>query len=258
MTGATLAPALGWHAATVRELHEETATVRTLFLEVNDWPGHIAGQHVQVRLPPGMGDGKVRSFSIASAPSDPLIAVTIERLPGGRVSSQLCGDVHAGFQFELRGPFGNRFLWRGDDDRPLFLVAGGSGIAPCMSMLRQRAHVLRSADVSSPPGPRARLLYSARSRDDIIYRDELATLVASDATLGVSYTLTRDEAPLWSGFTGRIDRAMLSQLAWPPSERPRTYVCGPRALVEMVAALLIELGQDPSAISTEPFVATGV
>jgi ferredoxin-NADP reductase len=213
---------------------------------------------VNVRLPPGTGDGAVRTFSIASAPEDRLIALTIERFPGGKVSSHLCGGVDPGFRFELRGPMGRSFVWRPSDGGPLLLVAGGSGMAPLMSMLRHRAHVRRAAGA---PGSGmlagARVLYSTRNSDDVIYRDELKALVESDPSVEITHTATRNASADWPGFRRRIDRAMLEQVAWPPTARPRNYVCGPTELVEAVVDILVGLGHDRASIFTERFGPTG-
>lgn len=249
----TTVPAIAWRAATIREVREETASVRTLLLDVPGWQGHVPGQHVDVRLVSGTTDGAVRTFSIASAPEDPWIALTIERLPGGKVSSRLCGDVYPGSRFELRGPMGRSFVWRASDGGPLLLVAGGSGIAPLMSMLRHRAH----ASATSAPGfdmlGGARVLYSTRTPEDIIYREELAALVRSDPSVEITYTATRGTSADWPGFRRRIDRAMLEQVAWPTTARSRTYVSGPSAFVETVTGHLLALGHERASIFTEGF-----
>ena len=259
------APRITWRPATVMEIREETTTARTLVLDVPGWPGHLAGQHVDVRLTAGDGYQAARSYSIASPPEDTRLALTIERLPEGEVSSYLCGDVRVGDHFELRGPIGGYFVWRASDGGPLLLVAGGSGIVPLMSMLRHRAKFIlsqakdpasskaRSIGASMP----ARLLYSSRRWRDVIYRDELAALAAWDPSVKVIHTITRDAPVNWTGFKRRIDRAMLAEVAWPALERARTYVCGPTALVESAANALVELGYDPLSVKTERFGPTG-
>ena len=218
--------------------------MRTLVLDVPGWTGHRAGQHVDIRLTAEDGYQATRSYSLASAPGDPP-AITVERLDDGEVSPYLVGVAETGDAFEVRGPVGGYFVWNVADGGPLLLVGGGSGIVPLMSMLRHRA-----AEASRVP---TRLLYSARARDDVIYREELERL-AGDG-LEATLTLTRD--PDWGGRTGRLDGEALAELAWPPDEAPHVYVCGPTGFVETVAAGLVELGYDPARIRTERFGATG-
>jgi ferredoxin-NADP reductase len=205
---------------------------------------------VDVRLTAEDGYQAQRSYSIASAPdaSDQL-TLTVERLDGGEVSPYLTEEIRSGDQLELRGPIGGYFAWDLEMEGPLLLVAGGSGICPLMAMLRRRA-----AAASSVP---ARLLYSSRSWQDIIYRQELDRLGASDTGLRVVHTLTREEPPDWSGRSGRIDRAMLADVAWLPTDRPLMYVCGPTPLVENVADALVSLGHDSERVKTERFGPTG-
>lgn len=248
---------IAWRLATVADVVPETPRVRTIVLDVPDWPGHRAGQHVDVRLTAEDGYRTERSYSIASAPEDARVALTVERLDDGEVSPYLTGELRDGDRIELRGPIGGYFVWEVTLGGPLLLVAGGSGIVPLMSMLRHRAAALRTA----PPDVRhrvpARLLYSSRRWDEVIYREELAQLVERDPTLEVALTLTREPPPGWTGFRRRIDRTMLAEVAWPPAERPHVFVCGPTPLVEAVATALVELGHDPARIKTERFGATG-
>lgn len=218
-------------------------------LDVPSWPGHTAGQHIDVRLTAEDGYQVQRSYSIASPPEARQITLTVERLDDGEVSPYLTEVLQAGDQLELRGPIGGYFTWRVADGGPLLLVAGGSGIAPLMAMLRHRA-----AQRSAAP---ARLLYSSRSFDEIIYRQELAQLAAGDPALMVTHTLTRRQPPQWSGYRRRIDRAMLAEVAWPPSAQPQAFVCGPTSLVESVASALVELGYDPLRVKTERFGPSG-
>jgi ferredoxin-NADP reductase len=252
MTSTTAAPPLGWRVVTVVGMREETPSVRSLVLEVPAWPGHLAGQYVNVRR---TGEDTKRTFSIASPPEDELIELTIEELPAGEVSSYLCGDLHVGDRFELRGPMGS-FVWRESDGGPLLFIAGGSGIAPLMSMLRHRDRLVASGTMD-PTRVRARLLASWRTGDDIIYREELAALAERDPTVEIVHTLTRDAPPDWRGLRGRVDRAMLSRVAWPPSDRPKSYICGPRALVDSAYNALVELGHEALSIRTERFGPTG-
>jgi ferredoxin-NADP reductase len=237
-----------WHVVTVRETVEETAHARTLVLDVPDWPGHVAGQHADVRLTAEDGYQAERSYSIASAPEDSELALTVERLDDGEVSPYLTDEVRVGDRFELRGPVGGHFTWRVEDGGPLLLVAGGSGVVPLMAMLRHRA--ARRSAVG------ARLLVSARRWDDVLYRDELGTLAARDG-VRVEYTLTRAQPDGWSGWDRRVDAEMLTAVGPPPAERPRVFVCGPTAFVERAADLLVALGHRPAAIRAERFGPTG-
>ena len=253
--GAPAIARIEWRSATVRKVIEETSSVRTLVLDVPGWPGHRAGQHVDVRLTAPDGYQAQRSYSIASAPLAPHLALTIERLDDGEVSSYLCGELAEGDVFELRGPIGGYFQWDVSDGGPLLLVAGGSGIVPLMAMLRHR-----SMSLSNPAARHAlpaRLLYSSRRWNDIIYREELEELARVDESAQVTHTITREPPPNWTGFQRRIDRAMLSQVAWPPDEKPRVFICGPTPLVESAATELAALGHEPSLIKTERFGPTG-
>ena len=223
----------------------ETPTARTLVLDVPGWPGHRAGQHVDLRLTAEDGYQAQRSYSIASAPEEPAIELTIERLEDGEVSTYLADEVRAGDELELRGPIGGWFVW--DAARaaaPLLLVAGGSGVVPLAAMLRHRA----AAGGELP----ARLLLSARSLADVYYRDELERLGAD-----VRLTLTRARPPGWTGYGRRVDEAMLREVAFPAEEAPDVYVCGPTPFVEGVAELLVALGHDPRRVRTERFGPTG-
>jgi ferredoxin-NADP reductase len=241
--------------ATVRAVKQETAHTRTLLFDVPGWPGHLAGQHVDVRLTAEDGYQAQRSYSIASAPEDALIALTVEELEAGEVSSYLCGELREGDAIELRGPIGGYFVWRVSDGAPLMLVAGGSGIVPLMAMLRHRVAAIpgRAARQALP----ARLLYSSRSWSEVIYRDELAAMAAEDDSLRVVHTVTRDAPPDWTGHRRRIDRAMLDEIAWPPDAQPRIFVCGPTAMVEAAASALVASGHAPVLIRTERFGPTG-
>jgi ferredoxin-NADP reductase len=236
---------LTWAVATVEEVVDETPRVRTIVLDVPDWPGHRAGQHLDVRLTAEDGYRAEREYSIASAPGEP-VAITVERLEDGEVSPYLTEELRAGDGLELRGPIGGYFVWDGDDGAPLLLLAGGSGVVPLRAMLRHRE---RSG--SQVP---ARLLYSARTLDDVIYRGEL-----DEAADGVQivYTLTREQPRGWSGYARRVDPELLSEVAWPPEHEPRAFVCGPTSFVETVARGLVELGYPPGRVKTERFGATG-
>ena len=239
---------LQWMTAAVREVIDETPRVRSLVLDVADWPGHKAGQHVDVRLTGEDGYQAQRSYSIASAPEAAAVMLTVERLADGEVSSYLAGEVRTGDKFEMRGPIGGYFVWTVALGGPLLLVAGGSGVVPLMAMLRHRA----AAGSDTP----ATLIYSSRSIDDIIYRDELARL-AEPGGVTLVHTLTRAQPPGWAGLSRRIDRAMLESCGFPPAASPRIFVCGPTPLVETAARALRDIGHAPGLIKTERFGPTG-
>ncbi len=257
MNPAGTAPRIAWRLATVVDVLPETSETRTLVLDVPEWPGHRAGQHVDVRLTAEDGYQAERSYSIASPPEESHLALTVERLDDGEVSPYLSDELHAGDTLELRGPIGGYFVWDVPTGGPLFLVGGGSGIVPLMAMLRHRNAVLANADADVRSRLPARLLYSSRRWDDVIYRDELARLAESDPTLEVVHTITRNPPDGWTGFRRRIDRAMLEKIGWPPSEQPRVFVCGPTPLVESVASALVEIGHQPALVKTERFGPTG-
>jgi len=256
VTSVGAAPKIVWRLATVIDVVHETPEACTLTLDVPGWPGHRAGQHVDVRLTAEDGYQTERSYSIASPPEDSRLALTVERLDDGEVSPYLSDELHSGDKLELRGPIGGYFVWDVATGGPLLLIAGGSGIVPLMAMLRHRDAVLGTADVERHRLP-ARLLYSSRGWDEVIYRDELARLAGKDTALEVRHTLTRDQPQGWNGFRRRIDRMMLEEVAWPPSEQPQVFVCGPTPLVEAVAQALVELRHQPSRIKTERFGPTG-
>jgi ferredoxin-NADP reductase len=244
---------IAWRVGSVAEIIPETARVRTLVLEVPGWPGHRAGQHVDVRLTAEDGYQTERSYSIASPPEDAHISLTIERLENGEVSSYLVDELREGDALELRGPIGGHFVWSVLDGGPLMLVGGGSGIVPLMAMLRHRAHASESVRRTIP----ARLLYSSRSWQELIYRDELAHLAEEDDSLRIVHTITREPPANWTGYARRIDRAMLAEVAWAPSAHPHVYVCGGSPLVETAAEALVALGYEPTSIRTERFGPTG-
>jgi ferredoxin-NADP reductase len=228
-----------------------------LVFDVPGWPGHRAGQHVDVRLTADDGYQAQRSYSIASAPEDARVALTVERLDDGEVSPYLTDELRVGDSLELRGPIGGHFIWDVTLGGPLLLVAGGSGIAPLRAMLRHRAAALGTADAGARHHVPARLLYSSRRWDEVIFRDELARLAKDDPGLEITLTLTREPPSGWTGFRRRIDRMMLAEVAWPPAERPHVFVCGPTQMVEAVASALVALGHDPRRVKTERFGPTG-
>src|SRR5215213_1281490 len=220
---------LAWRLAEVVEVVPETPRTKSLVLEVPDWEGHKAGQHVDVRLTAPDGYQAQRSYSIASAPEDERLVLTVDRLEEGEVSPYL--------------------TWEAKDGGPLLLVGGGSGVVPLMTIIRHRA--------AAGSGVPTRLLYSSRSYEEIIYREELENLAARDGSLEVIHTLTRSRPQGWSGYGRRIDAEMLAEVAWPPDESPRAFVCGPTPLVEAVGTALVGLGHDPARVKTERFGATG-
>jgi ferredoxin-NADP reductase len=242
-------PPVAWRVATVRETVEETASARTIALDVPGWPGHVAGQHVDVRLTAEDGYQAQRSYSIASAPESPRLELTVERIVDGEVSAYLAGELRAGDALELRGPVGGHFTWRAADGGPLLLVAGGSGLVPLMAMLRHRA-------AAAGAGVDARLLVSTRRWEDVLYRDEIEAL-AGRGLVRAHFALTRERPEGWTGFDRRVDADMLAAVGPGPAERPRTFVCGPTAFVERVADQLVALGHEPGAIRAERFGPTG-
>ena len=231
--------------ATVERVIHETPQAVTLQMDVPDWPGHRAGQHVEVRLTAEDGYRAQRSYSIANPPEEPGVAITVERLDDGEVSPYLAEVVQEGDQLELRGPIGGWFTWDARDGGPLLLVAGGSGLVPLMSMLRHR----RAAGSDAP----ARLLLSAQRPEVVLYRAELEAL--GDDVLTLTYT--RAAPPGWTGATRRVDRALLEQVAWPPEAEPRIYICGPTGFVDAVADALVALGHPAERVRTERFGASG-
>ncbi|HZY57118.1 MAG TPA: ferredoxin reductase [Rubrobacteraceae bacterium] len=240
---------LSCRLAEVVELVPETPRTKSLLLEVPGWEGHKAGQHVDVRLTAEDGYQAQRSYSIGSAPEDERLMLTVDRLEDGEVSPYLTDVLMRGDKLELRGPIGGYFTWEAADGGPLLLVAGGLGVVPIMAMIRHRTAV--DSDVPT------RLLYSSRSYEEIIYREELERLAAQDGSLEVIHTLTRSQPEGWSGYDRRIDAQMLAEVAWPPDESPLAFVCGPTPLVEAAGAALVGLGHGPARVKTERFGATG-
>jgi ferredoxin-NADP reductase len=246
MAGTAVRGRLTWQVATVGSLTDETESVRTIELEVPGWAGHQAGQHLDVRLTAEDGYVAERSYSIASAPGEP-VAITVERLDDGEVSPYLTEELRAGDEIEIRGPIGGYFVWPWhEDDSPLLLLAGGSGVVPFRSILRHRS-MIGSTTVT-------RLVYSARSLPDVIYSAELA--MPRDG-VEVIYTLTRQQPPGWTGHSGRVTEALLREVAWAASQHPIAYVCGPTAFVENVAAGLVGLGYAADRIKTERYGGVG-
>ena len=236
-----------WLVATVAETVPETAAAVTLRLEVPDWPGHRAGQHVDVRLTAEDGYSAQRSYSIASPPGAEGLELTVVRLDDGEVSPYLTTALDVGDQFELRGPIGGYFVWDPADTGPVLLVGGGSGVVPLMAMLRHH----RAMDHQGA----MHLVYSARTAAEILYRDELDRLAGGRRAATV--TLTREPSSPWPGRRGRVDAEVLVASGWPPAADPGCYVCGPTSFVEAVADTLVGLGHQPANIRTERFGPTG-
>ena len=247
MAGTAVLGRLTWLPAEVVDLIDETPRVRSIVLDVPGWPGHRAGQHVDVRLTAEDGYQAQRSYSIASAPDGARIELTVERLDDGEVSPYLTNELRPGDLIELRGPVGGYFVWEPSMGGPVLLVAGGSGVVPLMAMIRTHAMVGSDADM--------RLLFSSRTWDDVIFRGELDRL--GGAGLGVVHTLTRRQPSGWTGYARRVDREMLAEVGPRPEDRPLVFTCGPTPFVEAVAQSLVDLGHEPERIRTERFGPTG-
>jgi ferredoxin-NADP reductase len=247
MARAALPGRLTWRVADVVDVVAETPRATTLALDVPGWPGHRAGQHVDVRLTAEDGYQAQRSYSIASAPDGTRIELTVERIDDGEVSPYLTNELRRGDQLELRGPVGGYFVWGPAQGGPLLLVAGGSGVVPLMAMIRARDAAGSDA--------KTLLLSSSRGWDEVIYREELER--RNGGGLTVVHTLTRTQPPGWTGYARRVDAAMLAEVAPDPAAMPRVYVCGPTPFVEAAAEALVGLGHAPRAIRTERFGPTG-
>jgi ferredoxin-NADP reductase len=249
VAGGAVLGRLGWRVAEVVEVRPETSRTKTIAFDVRGWPGHRAGQHVDVRLTAEDGYQAERSYSIASAPESARLELTVERLDDGEVSPYLTEELRPGDAIELRGPVGGYFVWDPDAQGSVLLVGGGSGVVPLMAMARHR-----SAEASMIP---TRLLYSARTLDDVIYRDELMQLDADGNGFEVVYTLTRTQPDGWQGYDRRVDRDLLAEVAPAPAELGLSFVCGPTPFVEAVASALVDLGHQPARVKTERFGPTG-
>lgn len=250
MAGAALHGRLTWLAAEVVAIVKETPRVHSVDLLIPGWTGHLPGQHVDIRLTAEDGYQAQRSYSIATPENGETLAITVELVEGGEVSPYLIEDLRVGDRFELRGPIGGYFVWEPSvGGPPLQLIAGGSGLVPLMCMTR----ALAIADFAIC----ARMLLSAKSWEDVIYREELERLAEQLPSLEVDYTLTRAQPPGWSGYSRRVDLDLLAEAVWPVGEGPQIYVCGPTGFVETVASAMIELGHDPIGVKTERFGPTG-
>jgi ferredoxin-NADP reductase len=237
-----------WRPAHLLELRRETESASTLVLEVNGWPGHLAGQHIDVRLTAPDGYQAARSYSLAAPANGELIEITVQRVPDGEVSPYLADEARSGDSVEVRGPVGGWFVWKPEDDGPVLLAGGGSGVVPLMAMIRSRDAV------SSAP---FRLIYSVRTPEDQIYAQELRRRAAEDGGLDVTVIHTRSAPEGGLRPVGRISADDLGSYGWPAEVEPACYVCGPTAFVETVSDLLVTLGHDPAKIKTERFGPTG-
>ncbi len=250
MAGTEVLGRVTWRTGKIIDLRDETSTARTIALAIPDWPGHVAGQHVDVRLTAPDGYSAVRSYSIASAPNmDQRIEITVERLENGEVSPYLTQSVAIGDQLDLRGPIGQWFVWHTDQTEPIQLIAGGSGIVPLMAMIRAR--------LASESKTQFRLLYSVREPAAAFYKDDFQAISDSSESVIVTYAFTRITPRDWPRPASRIDAALVSESIWPSHLSPTCYVCGPTSFVEHVAGLLIAAGMDRERIRTERFGSTG-
>jgi len=243
LAGAAVLGRLGWRTASIAEVRPEAPRVKTIALDVPGWPGHRAGQHVDIRLTADDGYQAERSYSIAAPEDGERVELTVEEVDDGEVSPYLTAEARAGDELEIRGPVGGYFVWDADYPGPILLVGGGSGVVPLMAMIRQRGAIPTT------------LVYSARTLADVIYRDELERLAGGG--LDVVLTLTRRQPDGWAGHSRRVDAELLADVAPPPDQRPLAFVCGPTPFVEAVALALVDLGHDPGLVKTERFGPTG-
>jgi ferredoxin-NADP reductase len=245
MARAAISGRLTWRVATLIEARDETATARTLALAVPGWPGHLPGQHVDLRLTAEDGYKAERSYSLAHTVQGDRIELTVQRLIDGEVSPYLTDTFKVGDPIEVRGPVGGWFVWRATDTAPVLLIAGGSGVVPLMAMVRARGAIASRVPF--------RLLYSVRTPDDVIYSEELVRRVRDDHGLDVFHLYTRSAPPAETRGTGRMSAADLAAWGWPPEFEPTCFVCGPTKFVEAAADLLVNAGHDPKRIKTERF-----
>lgn len=233
----------GWIPASVADASNLTQSARMLLLEVPGWPGNLPGQHLDLRLTAEDGYQAVRSYSIASSGAGELVEIAVDEIPEGEVSPYLTHDVRPGDELEVKGPLGGYFVWRADDTSRVQLIAGGSGIVPLLAMARAR--------IASGIGGSFRLLYSVRSAEDALYRDEIDELVAGG--LEVTWAYTRRAPESWPGSVGRLTASTISATTWSTDLDPLMFVCGPTGFVESVADTLVALGHDPARVKTERF-----
>lgn len=249
MARAAIPGRLSWQVGTLAARTRETDRAHSLAFTCPEWAGHLPGQHIDLRLTAEDGYQAQRSYSIAAPADGATVTITVERIADGEVSPFLTDELRVGEPIELRGPIGGFFVWQPADGGPLLLIAGGSGIVPLMAMLRARV----AAGGDTP----VRLLASARSDEERIYRAELDAIAAGDPAADIRWTLTRSRPAGWKGYARRVDAEMLREVAWPAADRPRVFVCGPTGFVETVAATLVGLGHDPQSIRAERFGPSG-
>lgn len=232
--------------ATVVDIKPQTPTGRSILIDAEDWPGNIAGQHLDLRLTAPDGYQAVRSYSIASVGESKRVELAVDRLPAGEVSPYLVDEVRPGDQFEVRGPLGGWFVWTPADNRPTQLVGGGSGIVPLIAMARSHR---ASGSMTS-----FRLLYSVRTPEDRFFTEDLMDLESD--LFEVTFVYTRSTPPNWPVSPGRVTREILEKHTFPSSDAPGVFVCGPTGFVETVARVLVDLGHDPQSVKTERFGGT--
>lgn len=249
MVGTALQRRLNWIISELVEVIDETPRVRSLVFSCPGWPGHLPGQHVDVRLTAEDGYQAQRSYSISTPEDGELITITVERVDDGEVSPFLIDGLNLGDRIEIRGPIGGYFVWEPALGGPVQLIGGGTGVAPLMAILRSR--VTSGSDIPM------RYLGSARTHEDVLYSSELEQLGRHQPDVIITHTLTRSHPDGWAGPTRRVDRDMLEELAWGAEDRPHCYVCGPTGFVETVASTLVELGHEPERVRTERFGPTG-
>jgi ferredoxin-NADP reductase len=237
---------LRWRPARLTERRAESEVARTLVLDVPGWPGHVAGQHVDVRLTAEDGYSTQRSYSLASAPDGDIVELTVQRVDDGEVSPYLTDVLAVGDVIELRGPVGGWFVWRPEQKEPILLLAGGSGMAPLMAMIRTR----RAVGSRTP----FRLIYSVRSPEYQLFVSELRP---DEPGLDKAYLYSRSTPPQWPRPPGRFTASDLSSAGWPPDFEPTCYVCGSTGFVETAAGLLVAIGHHPGSIRTERFGPAG-
>jgi len=234
-----------WKVGTVTAVHAETPTARSLQVEIPEWPGNLAGQHLDLRLTAPDGYTATRSYSIASAGPGTLVQLAVDKLPDGEVSPYLVDEVRVGDELELRGPLGGWFVWRPDQAEPVQLIAGGSGVVPLVAMIR--------AHEAAGSAARFRLLYSVRTPGDVFFAEELAGLQKASANLDITWVYTRRTPDGWPSPAGRVSPELLADATIPASDEPTVFVCGPTSFVETVADILVGLGHPAERVKTERF-----
>jgi ferredoxin-NADP reductase len=234
-----------WQVGVVAAVHRETPTARVIDIDVRDWQGNLAGQHLDLRVTAPDGYSASRSYSIASVGGGARVQLAVDKLPDGEVSPYLVDDVEVGDELEIRGPLGGWFVWRPEQSEPVQLIAGGSGVVPLMAMIR--AHEAAASKA------RFRLLYSVRAPEDVFFADELRKLERASSALEIIWVYTRKTPDGWPTPAGRVTRQILEASIIPSSDKPTVFVCGPTAFVEVVADLLVALGHPPDSVKTERF-----